>query len=176
MMLYMPESNAAVAASLLNALVEETPMKKTLLLTLLLTLSPAAFFDVSRAAEIRSGVANKCLDVSGRGSGGLMALLSLYGRVGEVRIKNGRSALPDSFLALATSAWTCRVVVREGLMALLSFYGGVSEARTKNGLSPMEKFVALPASAWTCRVVVRGGLMALLSFYGRVSEVTIRNG
>ena len=39
-------------------------MKKTLLLTLWLTLSPAAFFDVSRAAEIR-GIGNKRLDVSG---------------------------------------------------------------------------------------------------------------
>jgi hypothetical protein len=37
------------------------------LLILWLMLSPAAFFDVSRAAEIR-GIGNKCLDVSGGGS------------------------------------------------------------------------------------------------------------
>ena len=42
-------------------------MKKILLLTLCLTLSPAAFFDESHAAEIR-GIAGKCLDVSGGGS------------------------------------------------------------------------------------------------------------
>ena len=42
-------------------------MKKILLLTLCLTLSPAAFFDESHTAEIR-GIAGKCLDVSGGGS------------------------------------------------------------------------------------------------------------